>query len=68
VEPNLYFPYMPSWHGMGQLYLYPDLYSGQAYVWVCCVPVITTLKQDRQHIYNITLMQVHATIVSVENQ
>jgi len=27
---------MPSWHGMGQLYLYPDLYSGQAYVGLLC--------------------------------
>jgi hypothetical protein len=32
-----------------------------------CVPVTTTLKYDRQCTYNITLMQVQATIVAVEN-
>jgi len=59
---------MPSWHGLGQLHLYPNLYGGQAYVWVCCVPVTKTLKHDRQCTYNITLMQVHVTIVVVEEQ
>jgi hypothetical protein len=68
VELYLYSSDTPSWHGLEQLYLYPALYGGQAYVGVCCVPVTTTLKQDRQCTYNITLMQVHATIVAVEKQ